>query len=60
MSRLFDDLKKGLEEAIAYEKGTGVVYAESRIVLQDKEYNEEECRVTDYPESNSQSFNNTI
>lgn len=34
MSSLFDDLKEGLEEAIAYEKGTGKAKKKLSILFQ--------------------------
>ena len=42
MSLLFDDLKKGLEEAIAYEQGTGEATVKTYTVLAVKEYNKDE------------------
>ena len=46
MSSLFDDLKEGLEEAIAYEKGTGkaktktymILLQHTQLLLLQKEY----------------------
>ena len=38
MSSLFDDLKEGLEEAIAYEKGTGKAKEKTYMILPVKEY----------------------
>ena len=44
MSSLFDDLKEGLEEAIAYEKGTGKAKEKTYMILPVKEYNGKEIR----------------
>ncbi len=44
MSSLFDDLKQGLEEAIAYEKGTGKAKVNTYMILPVKEYSGKEIR----------------
>ena len=44
MSSLFDDLKEGLEEAIAYEKGNGKAKEKTYMILPVKEYNGKEIR----------------
>ena len=44
MSSLFDDLKEGLEEAIAYEKGTGKADVKTYMILPIKEYSGKEIR----------------
>lgn len=44
MSSLFDDLKEGLEEAIAYEKGTGRAKEKVYMILPVKEYDCKEIR----------------
>ncbi len=44
MSSLFDDLKQGLEEAIAYEKGTGEATVKTYMILPIKEYTGKEIR----------------
>ena len=44
MSTLFDDLKKGLEEAISYEKGTGKAEEKTFTILPVKEYDGKEIR----------------
>ena len=44
MSSLFDDLKQGLEEAIAYEKGTGNAKVKTYMILPVKEYSGKEIR----------------
>lgn len=44
MSLIFNDLKEGLEEAIAYEKGTGEASVGTYTVLPVKKYNGEEIR----------------
>ncbi len=44
MSSLFDDLKEGLEEAIAYEKGTGKAKEKTYMILPVKEYSSKEIR----------------
>ena len=44
MSSLFDDLKEGLEEAIAYEKGTGKVNTKTYMILPVTEYSNKEIR----------------
>lgn len=44
MSSLFDDLKQGLEEAIAYEKGTGDAKVKTYMILPVKEYSGKEIR----------------
>ena len=38
MSSLFDDLQEGLEEAIAYEKGTGKEKEKTYLILPVREY----------------------
>ena len=45
MSSLFDDLKEGLEEAIAYEKGTGKVNTKTYMILPVTEYSNKEIRM---------------
>ena len=46
MSSLFDDLKEGLEEAIAYEKGTGKANKKTYMILPVTEYsNNEICDI---------------
>ena len=44
MSSLFDDLKEGLEEAIAYEKGTGEATVKTYMILPIREYSGKEIR----------------
>ena len=44
MGSLFDDLKEGLEEAIAYEKGTGKAKVKTYMIMPVKEYNNKEIR----------------
>ena len=44
MSSLFNDLKEGLEEAIAYEKGAGEATIKTYMILPVKEYSGEEIR----------------
>lgn len=44
MSSLFDDLKEGLEEAIAYEKGTGKAKEKTYMILPVKEYDGKQIR----------------
>lgn len=44
MSSLFDDLKTGLEEAIAYEKGIGKANVKTYMILPIKEYSGKEIR----------------
>lgn len=44
MGSLFDDLKEGLEEAIAYEKGTGKAKVKTYMIMPVKEYNHNEIR----------------
>ena len=44
MGSLFDDLKEGLEEAIAYEKGTGKVNTKTYMIMPVKEYSNTEIR----------------
>lgn len=44
MSSLFDDLKQGLEEAIAYEKGTGEATSKTYMIVPVKEYSGKEIR----------------
>lgn len=44
MSSLFDDLKEGLEEAIAYEKGTDEAIVKTYMILPIKEYSGKEIR----------------
>lgn len=44
MSSLFDDLKQGLEEAIAYEKDAGEAKVKTYMILPVKEYSCKEIR----------------
>ena len=44
MSALFDDLKQGLEEAIAYEKGQGNAHVRTYMIAPLKEYSCAEIR----------------
>lgn len=44
MSSLFDDLKQGLEEAVAYEKGTGKAKEKIYMILPVKEYSGKQIR----------------
>lgn len=44
MSTLFDDLKQGLEEAIAYEKGQGTARVKTYMITPVKEYSNAEIR----------------
>ena len=44
MSSLFEDLKEGLEEAIAYEKGTGKAKEKTYMILPVKEYDGKQIR----------------
>ena len=44
MGNLFDDLKLGLEEAIAYEKGSGPAKIAQYEIIPVKEYSNEEIR----------------
>ena len=44
MSSLFEDLKEGLEEAIAYEKGCGAGRVKTYMILPVKEYSGKEIR----------------
>ena len=44
MSSLFDDLKKGLQEAIDYEKGQGKARIKTYMILPVKEYTNVEIR----------------
>ncbi|MDO4978249.1 MAG: helix-turn-helix domain-containing protein [Eubacteriales bacterium] len=44
MSSLFDDLKQGLEEAIAYEKGIGKARTKTYSIMPIKEYSNKEIR----------------
>ncbi|MBR2841960.1 MAG: helix-turn-helix domain-containing protein [Lachnospiraceae bacterium] len=44
MSKLFDDLSQGLEEAIAFEKGTGTARATTYVIEPVTEYNNQEIR----------------
>lgn len=44
MSSLFDDLKQGLEEAIAYEKGRGKAQVKTYMIMPVKEYTNKEIR----------------
>ncbi len=44
MSSLFEDLKQGLEEAIAYEKGAGEATVKTYMILPVKEYSSKEIR----------------
>ena len=44
MSSLFEDLKEGLEEAIAYEKGYGAGRVKTYMILPVTEYSNKEIR----------------
>ena len=44
MSELFDDLKLGLEQAIAYERGAGEAKKTRMIIMPVKSYSKEEIR----------------
>ena len=44
MSSLFDNLKEGLEEAIAYEKGIGKANKKTYMILPVTEYSNKEIR----------------
>lgn len=44
MSSLFEDLKEGLEEAIAYEKGLGEASVKTYMILPVREYDGKEIR----------------
>ena len=44
MSQLFNDLKQGLEEAVAYEKGTGKANVKTYMILPVKEYDGKQIR----------------
>ena len=44
MSTLFDDLKQGLEEAIAYEKGQGTARVKTHMISPVREYSNIEIR----------------
>lgn len=44
MSSLFDDLKEGLEEAIAYEKGMGEAKVRTYMIMPITEYSKNEIR----------------
>ena len=44
MSKLFEDLKQGLEEAISYEKGTGNARVRTYTILPIKEFSPKEIR----------------
>ena len=44
MSSLFEDLKEGLEEAIAYEKGVGEAKSTTYMILPIKEYTGKQIR----------------
>ena len=44
MSSLYDDLKQGLEEAIAYEKGSGKARVKTYMIMPVKEYTNKEIR----------------
>lgn len=44
MSSLFEDLKEGLEQAIAFEKGTGKAKTKTYMILPVKEYTNKEIR----------------
>ena len=44
MNSLFDDLKQGLEEAIAYEKGRGKARVKTYMIMPVKEYTNKEIR----------------
>ena len=44
MSSLFDDLKQGLEEAVAYEKGIGKAGVKTYMIMPIKRYSNKEIR----------------
>ena len=44
MSTLFDDLKQGLQEAIAYEKGQGPARTKTYMITPVKKYSNAEIR----------------
>ena len=44
MSQLFNDLKQGLEEAVAYEKGTGKANVKTYMISPVKEYDGKQIR----------------
>lgn len=44
MSSLFDDLKQGLEEAVAYEKGNGKAGVKTYMIMPIKRYSNKEIR----------------
>lgn len=44
MNTLFDDLKEGLEEAIAYEKGVGKAKVKTYMILPVNEYSNKKIR----------------
>lgn len=44
MASLFDDLKQGLEEAIAYEKGIGKARTKTYMIMPIREYSNKEIR----------------
>lgn len=44
MSSLFDDLKQGLEEAVAYEKGNGKARVKTYMIMPIKRYSNKEIR----------------
>lgn len=44
MGSLFDDLKQGLEEAIAYEQGTGKARVKTYMIMPVKKYSNKEIR----------------
>ena len=44
MSTLFDDLKQGLQEAIAYENGQGAARIKTYMIAPIKEYSSTEIR----------------
>ena len=44
MSALFDDLKQGLQEAIAYEKGQGTARVKTYMIAPVREYSNTEIR----------------
>lgn len=44
MGSLFDDLKQGLEEAVAYEKGNGKAKVKTYMIMPIKKYSNKEIR----------------
>ena len=44
MGSLFDDLKQGLEEAVAYEKGNGKARVKTYMIMPIKRYSNKEIR----------------